>query len=263
MMGIRIYPQVRSGAICQYPIRRRRHYRTITNTLENGTRIALSDPLATTVRWGLVYAGLTDAETTTLKSFFENVEGRLDTFAFVDPVANLLVWSEDFSQSAWQRNSLLQVQPQAADPFGSTRATQVTNTGAGSLTLTQTVQIPETWTSCWSLYMRSNAPLAVTMSRASSTMPARVTTNWQRFEMSNPGNGTGDSSDFSLEISSGAQIEIFGAQVEAQAGASAYMSTRNVSAVYPNTRFDSDTLQISIDAPNSNGCNIALTSHTT
>jgi hypothetical protein len=263
MMGTRIYPQLSSGAICQYPIRRKRHFRTITNTLENGARIALPDPLAATIQWSLVYAGLTDSETATLKSFFGSVEGRLDTFAFVDPVANLLVWSEDLSKPVWQKNSLLQLQPQVSDPLGSTRATQLSNSGAGSLSLTQTVPIPETWTSCWSLYMRSNTPLTVRMARNSSSTPARVTPDWQRFELSNAGEGSGDSSDFSLEFPSGSQVEVFGAQVEAQAGASTYMSTTNVSGVYPNTRFDSDILQISIDAPNSNSCSIALTSHAT
>jgi hypothetical protein len=256
-----LYPQLTANSICQYPIRRTRHYRTIANTLEDGSRITLADPMAATIRWELTYIGLTDTEVATLRSFFETAEGRLNAFAFADPTGNLLVWSEDFTQQIWQRNSLLQIQPQIDDPLGSARATRFTNGGSGSLGITQTVQVPGAWKCCWSVYLRSDAPETLVMTRDSTSLSLNVTNVWQRFQLSNTTGSSGNSSDFGLTIPAGAQIDLFGPQVEAQAGASTYIPTLSATGVFPNTRFDSDALQIKVDGPNRSSSKIALMSY--
>src|SRR5579859_1998521 len=104
-----IFPKLSNGAICQYPVQRRLQYRTISNVLEDDSRIVLQDQFASYVNWDLSYTGLSDAEVAVLQTFFETVEGRLGAFTFVDPAANLLVWSERLDQSVWQSNSLLQI----------------------------------------------------------------------------------------------------------------------------------------------------------
>jgi hypothetical protein len=57
---------------------------------------------------------------------------------------------------------------------------------------------------------------------------------------------------FGLQLSGGIRIEAFGAQVEAQPAAGPYKKTTDHSGVYSATRFDSDCLQRSTEAPNQN-----------
>jgi hypothetical protein len=251
-----IYPQ-----ISQYPIRRTRHTRTITNTLEDGSRIALADSLAATIRWNLSYSGLSDSELSVIQTFFESAEGRLNTFSFADPTANLLLWSEDYSQTVWQRNSLLQLAAGIGDPLGSSRATRITNTGSGDLNLVQTLPLPGTWTCCWSIYLRSDVSQTVHLLRDSNETAVTSGPDWQRFHYNSAGSASGTTSDFGVTFPAGSSINVFGAQVEVQAAASTYIPTNSSSGIYPNTRFDSDTLRVRLDAPNSNSCDVTLFSN--
>jgi hypothetical protein len=245
-----IYPQ-----LSQYPILRTRHTRTITNTLEDGSRIALADSLAATIRWNLSYSGLSDSELSVIQTFFESAEGRLNTFSFADPTANLLLWSEDYSQTVWQRNSLLQIAAGIGDPLGSSRATRITNTGSGDLNLVQTLPLPGTWTCCWSIYLRSDVSQTIHLVCDSNALAVIAGPDWRRFQYTCSG------SDFGITFPAGSSIEVFGAQVEVQAAASTYIPTNSSSGIYPNTRFDSDTLRVRLDAPNSNSCDVTLFSN--
>ena len=69
------------------------------------------------------------ANATRLISLYSDVEGRLGSFTFLDPTDNLLLWSEDLTQTAWESNSLLTITAGVADPKGGTSANQIANTG--------------------------------------------------------------------------------------------------------------------------------------
>src|SRR5512140_1133718 len=45
---------------------------------------------------------LTGAELAQMEAFFTARSGAYDSFMFLDPLDNLLAWSEDLSQDAWQ-----------------------------------------------------------------------------------------------------------------------------------------------------------------
>ena len=112
------------------------------------------------------------------------MSGRLQTFTFVDPSGNLLVWSEDFSQTAWQKSTLLQCQPGADDPLGSQRATSLTNVGPGSLSLAQSIAIPDSYLCCFSCFVSSPVQTNVTMTRGSASESFSVSEAWQRVFLS-------------------------------------------------------------------------------
>jgi hypothetical protein len=257
-----IYPQLSTGTACQYPIARTIVYRTITNSLEDGSRITLADANATRINWSLTYSGITNAELSELRVFFEGVEGRLNVFTFLDPAANLLVWSESLGNAAWQANSLLGLQAGTPDPLGTQRATRVTNSTQGSLTLVQNIPVPASLAYCWSGYFRSAATSILLLTNDTTTVQHVVTTSWRRISLSSPATGDSDSSNFGMSIPPGADIEVFGLQVMAQRNPSKYTSTLNVSGVYPETRFDSDALISTAEAPNSNTCQVTLYSRT-
>src|SRR5579864_907684 len=149
------FPQLSSGGTAQYPIKKRYKERTIVNTCEDGHTIKLFDPGAASQEWQLVLQDLTDSEIDALQQFFASSEGRLNSFTFLDPLNNLLMWSDAPDQTVWQRSSLLQVQLNIDDPIGGINAARLLNSTATDLTLQQTVNTPGWYSYCFSLYVRS------------------------------------------------------------------------------------------------------------
>src|ERR1035437_9312192 len=96
-----LYPQLSTGALSQFPVRKHRRLRTVVNTMADGSTIKLADPGATATEWQLNYSGLTDGELAVLQQFFRDAEGRLQGFTFLDPTANLLAWSDHLENVAW------------------------------------------------------------------------------------------------------------------------------------------------------------------
>ena len=253
-----IYPLLSTGATCQYPISKTLTYRTIQNTLEDGSRITLADPFVTSIKWKLTYAGITDSELGELQAFFESVEGRLNEFTFLDPTANLLVWSESLSNAAWQSSTLLSFSPGIADPIGTQRATGVSNSAPGDISILQTAAIPSNLVCCFSVYARCSAGGLLRLNRDTKFSAFPLTSLWTRLTLTGAGSGTGNTSNFGVTVPAGLEVDLFGFQVDAQPAPSTYTPTQNLSGVYPETRFDSDLLGSTADAPNSNSCQITL-----
>jgi hypothetical protein len=252
-----IYPQSQNGSVCQFPFEKRLSYRTILNTFEDGSRIALEDPNASAIRWILNYSGLTDSEKGSFQAFFESMSGRLNNFTFLDPSGNLFAWSEDLTKTLWQKSPLLQSVAGSADPVGTQRATTVSNTGPGDLTLVQSVSVPGSHLCCLSFYVQAANATTITLTRDSAAETFAVSSTWRRVSLTATSSGA-DSSAFGLTIPSGAQATVFGMQVEPQMRPSSYVQTLDRSGVYPTTRFDSDSLSFRADAPNSHSCEIKL-----
>jgi hypothetical protein len=253
-----IYPQFANGAVCQFPFEKTLIYRTISNTLEDGSRVVLEDPNSAAVQWKLGYSGLTDTEAESLQAFFVSVSGRLQTFTFLDPTGNLLTWSEDFTQPAWEMSSLMACHVGANDPLGTQRAITVANNGTASLALAQSISVPSSYLCSFSFYVRSTTPLAITLARGSATEVFSVTSSWQRAVLATIASAGSETSTFSVTLPAGAQVDLFGMQVEAQPAPSTYVRTLDQSGVYTATRFDSDSLAFTTDGPNSNRCHVGL-----
>src|SRR5271163_4783597 len=122
------YPQLTTGAISQFPVTRNTNMRTVANQLPCGYTIRMADTGTQKVQWQLRYSDLTDGERSSIESLFEAAEGQLNTFTFLDPTGNVLMWSEDWTQAVWTADPLLQVTAGVADPLGGSAAMQLTNT---------------------------------------------------------------------------------------------------------------------------------------
>jgi hypothetical protein len=252
------YPQTSNGSVCQFPIEKTLQYRTITNSMEDGSRIVLQDANSSAIRWTLNYSGLTDTELASYQSFFASMSGRLQNFTFFDPSGNLLTWSEDFSQTAWQKSTFLQCQTGITDPLGTQRATSVTNSGSGDLALAQSVSVPGSYLCCFSFFAQSPNQTSIALTRGSFSQSFPVSNVWQRVFLSTTTSDGENTSTFGVTIPAGSQLNLFGMQVEPQAQPSTYVQTLDRSGVYQSTRFDSDSLPFKSDAPNSNSCEITL-----
>src|SRR5947209_15967438 len=133
------FPQLTTGSVSQYPVSRQSQRRTVTNTLMDGSDLRVEDQPADQVSWHLAYSHLTSNEVAAIQLLFDTVEGRLNTFTFIDPTDNLLKWTEDLGQSVWTTDPLLQASAGLSDPFGLTGAAQLTNTAQTSQRVVQTI----------------------------------------------------------------------------------------------------------------------------
>src|SRR5207302_1485219 len=106
-MTMLLFPQLMTGALCQFPLRKNRRTRTVSNRAADGSTIKLADPAAEVTEWQLEYSDLSDDEAAALRDFFASAEGTLNAFTFLDPAGNLLSWSEQLDAQVWQKDPLL------------------------------------------------------------------------------------------------------------------------------------------------------------
>ena len=259
------YPQLTSGSISQFPVKRTNVMRTVTNQLLSGYTIRMADTGAQKVQWKLKYSALTDDERSAIETFFESAEGQLNTFTFLDPTDNLLMWSEDWTQTVWTADPLLQVTGGLQDPLGGTGAMQLTNTAQTTQQIIQNTSGPSSFVYCFSVYVRSDVPetiqLAVAATGEASLTPVTTGTSWIRATASGSLSVEQDGVSFGLQLPAGVRVDAFGAQVEAQPGAGLYKKTIDLGGVYSTTRFSSDLLAVTATAPNQNSCQLDLISN--
>jgi hypothetical protein len=258
------YPQLTTGSIAQFPVSRSVNMRTVANQLPSGFTIRMADTGAQKVQWRLVYSDLTDGERSALESLFEASEGQLNTFTFLDPTDNLLMWSEDWTQAVWTPDALLQVAGGVADPLGGSAAMQLTNAAQTTQQIVQNISGPSWYVYCYSVYVRSDAPatiqLVVTTMGQVSLTAVNTNASWTRVTASGSLTVEQDGVGFGVQLPAGVQVDAFGAQVEAQPGAGLYKQTIDLGGVYSSTRFSSDLLSVTATAPNQHACQIGLIS---
>jgi hypothetical protein len=253
------FPQLRSGAVAQLPLQRAENYRTLKNALADGSVIQMSDASFARVGWTLKFTDLTADEVQALQSLFQSAAGRLNTFTFLDPSANLLTWSEDLTQPVWSVDPQLAL-TQVADAFGGTAGTQMANGASAVQSVSQTIDAPASLQYCFSAYLRSAVATQVIFEiGGNAVVTASVAGTWQRWEASFSG-GTGTQVAFGLSIPGGATVQVCGLQAEAQPAAGVYKSTTDVGGVFPNSRFDQDSIGITVTDAGVFACNLRIVS---
>ena len=252
------YPQLSSGAISQFPVKRRRQQRTIVNDLGNGWTVKQNDPYGAITEWTLPYSGLTGAEVTVLEGFFAEAEGTLNGFTFLDPVSNLLAHSSgDPTKTPWQHGPLLSAEGAIADPAGGTAGWHLTNSGAGTQSITQTIAAPGGYLYCFSVYARAAQPAAVTLLIDGNRTERTIGEWWTRIAASSHGNDQADSVTFGLEVAAGAEIDVYGFQAEPQAAPSAYQASGD-GGVYEDARLLDDALTVTATDVNCYSCTVNI-----
>jgi hypothetical protein len=220
------YPQLSTGALAQFPVKKRRSSRTVVNAAADGRRIAYADPAAAAIEWQLAYSDLSDAELAALQVFHAAAEGSLNGFTFVDPTANLLAWSEDLSNPAWSRAPMLAA-------TAGTGCWHLANSGGAAQSICQTLSAPDQYLYCFSVWVRSDLPASVTLTIGGERAAYAAGSSWTRIWLTRRGVA------FGIELPAGAAVDMRGPQVEAQAAPSQYKIS-TTGGVYENARLRDD-----------------------
>jgi hypothetical protein len=252
-----IYPQLRSGALSQFPLEKTRRSRTVTNVAADGSTIKLADPAAIETSWALTYADLSDEEAAALLEFFESAEGTLNGFTFLDPVGNLLARSDELDDAAWQRDPMLSLASGISDPAGAALAWRLSNIGAAEQSLSQTLAATGQDQYCLSAYVRADAPAGVGMKIGNQAVQRKVGTRWTRIALSCTGSPDDTSLRFAIEVPAGGTVEVYGLQVEPQAAPSVYKSSAQ-GGVFEGAHLADDVLAISTTDANRHSCTVKV-----
>ncbi len=241
------FPQLITGACAMYPLTKHTAYRTVVNLLDDGRQDVYSDANGDQSLWELTAQGMTRAEWDAIETLFSQVSGRLGTFTFLDPVGNLVAFSQDLTQAIWAKDASVALTANISDPLGGANATRLTNGSAVSAGIGQVVNVPQGYRYCWSTWLRSASAGAATLSlQAGATVlakPITVTSNWQRVLLSGvPLVGSGAGVMAAIKLPAGAAIEVYGLQLEGQLGPSDYKTTGALSGVFSKARFATDQL---------------------
>lgn len=252
-MGSLYFPQLSTGALAQYPIKKTRLYRTITNVLPDGTMFLTPDSGYSRSLWTLSYSNLTTSDIQAIQTHFAACNGPLHAFTFIDPTDNMLLWTSDLSNPSWRTSTLINVKPGAADPFGGSGAFIVTNNGESNEELVQMLAVPAGFTYCLSLYVTSSQPTTVTLLRRGSRSTQLVQTiagqTWSRAISVGQLDDPGTALTVGFSLLAGQQIVVFGPQLEAQLAPSQYRPTVQTSGVHSNSHWAVEQLSIAATGP--------------
>ena len=79
------FPQLKTGAVAQYPIVRHEQFRNQTVRFVDGTDQRYRDAGTARQRWDIRWSGLDESELAAIEEFFLANQGAFGTFAFTDP----------------------------------------------------------------------------------------------------------------------------------------------------------------------------------
>jgi len=256
------FPQLSSGATGQYPIQKRCIARTIVNQLPDGHMVKYADAGAEQIEWQLTFQDLTDSEIAGLQQFFTTCEGQLNGFTFLDPLGNLLAWSEALGQPTWEASTLLQLTAGIDDPSGGTSATRIVNPTGSDLSVQQSVNAPGGLVYCLSAFVRSQNGLPISLFRQSADASASVLfatqAAWNRISLCGNLNTSADSITVGITVPAGQSADVYGFQLEPQPAASPYKSSYSAGGVYSNAHFSQDALAVTTTGPNRNQCTLTV-----
>jgi len=239
-----VFPQLVTGASALYPVKRTSIQRTVVNTLGDASTVVFSDPDAAANQWELRATGMTLDEWNAVQALFVAASGMWRTFTFLDPTGNLLAQSENFGATAWTNGALIRLTPGVSDPLGTTRATQVVNTGLAAEAITQTLAAPGNFEYCLSAWAQSAGGSSVTLMIGSAAQTFALGAGWSRISLSTNLGSSATSVTFGAQVAAGASVNLFGMQAEAQLAPSDYKMTTAQGGVFLKARFGTDQLTV-------------------
>lgn len=251
------FPILRSGSMAQYPVARKTSHGLVTTTTPGGIVWRGQNGAPAGVEWRLSYDELTDDEARALEQHFDAMSGSAGRFTFVDPLANLLRWSEDVSAEGWVRGAGLAAQAMT-DATGEVYFA-LSNGGGAEATLGQAVTLPAGARLCFSCEVRG-AGSGVEAMAGGERRGASWSAGWRHIHATCQPLGSETAVMAGLSLKAGAVVEVRRLQAEMQAAPTPYKASWERGGIYESTRYGQDRLVVAATGPNRNRAQVRLKS---
>jgi hypothetical protein len=219
-------------------------------------------------RFSINFSLISDAEVATLLTFFRSVRGRWGTFSLLDPAGNLLQYSEDVTQSYWDKSiGVGYAALGGVDPFGGGDAATIYLTppnGAIVVLVGPAGGGVNGFRLCLSLWAKSSSPVSLTIGfidGGSYTKDVQLSASWRRISFART---IASSGAIYATIGSNASwgganyINVYGMQVCSTPGESAYAKTPGGYGYLPLCRFDVDSFAVKSVGLNQNSLSLPI-----
>lgn len=248
------FPVLGSGAAVQYPFRRATYHDLVETTSPGGSVSRARGESEATRRWRLRFEDLTDAEAQAILALHEACGGGWRRFTFLDPLANLLAWSEDLNAAVWEKAGGVSVT--SAMQGDGLMAFTVTNASQAQGGVRQRIELPAGSACTLSCELRGAGGGLVWLAAGNAGKAVSVTGEWRQAWVS--GEAAGGEVGFGVELAPGGALEVRHVQAQAQAAPTAYQPSYERGGVCRNTRFEGDGLRVEAAGPGRNRVEVTL-----
>jgi hypothetical protein len=197
--------------------------------------------------WDLRFDGLTDLERKELEDLTSATGGMLRTFTFLDPYDNLLPNSEDYLANTWQKDAGLIITPGQTDPYGTQRASLLSNPTNLSREMYQLLPLPCSFQFISSLYLRAGSQAGASLRIGAVSQPGShdliVHTEWNRYDIRNSSSSSDEALLVGVQLPPNTEVTMFGFQLEPTLVATDYKATSGQGGIHERCRLASDRLQ--------------------
>lgn len=231
--------------MCQFPLDRDRRLRLVESISGGGVRARRFDK-GRKVTWQLRYDNLSDAETLQLEQFYLARGGGLESFTFVDPMANVLMDSELPAGAAWQGSGA-----GVAQMGVEWEGFQVLGMSPGTA-LEQSIEAGGGLQYCASVWVRGTEGDRFGVDLAGNPAEFAVGPSWRRCWSVMAPAGSDGVVPVRFECLGPGSVEIAGLSVEAQAHPGETRASGAGRSLYRNARFGEGGFQAIPTGPNRN-----------
>lgn len=247
-----LFPQVASGAVTQFPTRSALRYLTRVNTLADGAEYKYADQASALGGFEVSFEQLLGSDIDVLIAFFNARYGTYQRFTFLDPLRNLVKWSEDFAQPVWNKFAPgnFTFSSGQADPLGGTGAQLVTNSGGSTNSIWQDIPAsPESQHFTGSIWLKQSTPGLTVIVRVEDGLgqqqdfDARPGANWERVWATTKFSASAAAvTRLTFIFPASASVYTFGAQLAYLPGPGGYSKNQGSTGVHPTCRFEEPDL---------------------
>lgn len=230
------FPALDNGILAQLPVELSIEKITRATRFPDGSLLFAASEARTRYSWLLRYENLSTQEWQRMQAFIAASQHGAASFAFYDPIGNLLAHSTDLEHSLWLAPPGLTV-----DPIADTdqeNAFILTNPTALPLALTQSVALVGPFTTCFSIRAKWVGGVSFSLGLSDAVQVASVSRTagaWARHHVRLASSGIPETRMVSIVVPPTTQIIVAAPQLEIGANPGAPLDTGSQSGVFPNS----------------------------
>ncbi|MBM3758875.1 MAG: hypothetical protein FJW36_01380 [Acidobacteria bacterium] len=231
--NVNSFPALDNGMLAQLPVSLLIDDLSRTTRFPDGSLLGAAAESRLRYRWTLRYDNLGDAEWQRMVAFIDATGRGAESFAFPDPIGNLLAQSANLESSPWVASPGLVVD--TISDLDQANAFILTNSAPLPLTLTQTVALDGPFKTCFSVMAKwaGGASFSLSLSDGTNSNQNSATANeWSRFAVVlSPADAP--SRLCSITVPANTQVIVASPQLEIAAAPGAHLATGLQSSLFP------------------------------